>query len=306
MKQILKITIPDILIKQQEINVTVYDDCLASILERDISFDVSKIYQTILNNITSKGITVKGPLGKVFTKVDNRSNIATKLTYSPILAIHNKYSNQPNKDLFNTSDIEFGGKYHNWLVQLDIYPKTIFSISPESLIQMYELGLLVNDDISKKGRDTLNTLRELGPKSKGIVRTVKTVTALATLRENKFYPVNIDFGFVDWLKYLATLRENKFYPVNIGFGFVDWLKYKDYITGFNFNCIEDITDTGKKYMEDNVEEVLESKFYKSNYSSYINYLIPFLPMKLLTVFLTSDNEYVRELAQKRFDELKVD
>ena len=282
MKQILKITIPDILIKQQEINVTVYDDCLASILERDISFDVSKIYQTILNNITSKGITVKGPLGKVFTKVDNRSNIATKLTYSPILAIHNKYSNQPNKDLFNTSDIEFGGKYHNWLVQLDIYPKTIFSISPESLIQMYELGLLVNDDISKKGRDTLNTLRELGPKSKGIVRTVKTVTAL------------------------ATLRENKFYPVNIGFGFVDWLKYKDYITGFNFNCIEDITDTGKKYMEDNVEEVLESKFYKSNYSSYINYLIPFLPMKLLTVFLTSDNEYVRELAQKRFDELKVD
>ena len=282
MKQILKITIPDILIKQQEINVTVYDDCLASILERDISFDVSKIYQTILNNITSKGITVKGPLGKVFTKVDNRSNIATKLTYSPILAIHNKYSNQPNKDLFNTSDIEFGGKYHNWLVQLDIYPKTIFSISPESLIQMYELGLLVNDDISKKGRDTLNTLRELGPKSKGIVRTVKTVTAL------------------------ATLRENKFYPVNIGFGFVDWLKYKDYITGFNFNCIEDITDTGKKYMEDNVEEVLESKFYKSNYSSYINYLIPFLPMKLLTVFLTSDNKYVRELAQKRFDELKVD
>ena len=282
MKQILKITIPDILIKQQEINVTVYDDCLASILERDISFDVSKIYQTILNNITSKGITVKGPLGKVFTKVDNRSNIATKLTYSPILAIHNKYSNQPNKDLFNTSDIEFGGKYHNWLVQLDIYPKTIFSISPESLIQMYELGLLVNDDISKKGRDTLNTLRELGPKSKGIVRTVKTVTTL------------------------ATLRENKFYPVNIGFGFVDWLKYKDYITGFNFNCIEDITDTGKKYMEDNVEEVLESKFYKSNYSSYINYLIPFLPMKLLTVFLTSDNEYVRELAQKRFDELKVD
>ena len=278
--QTLKITIPDILIKEQSINVSIYDDSLASMLEKDISFEVSEIYQTILDNIASKGITVEGPLGDVFTKVDNRSIIETKLTYSPILAIHNKHSNQPNKDLFNTSDIEFGGKYHNWLVQLNIYPKTIFRISPESLIQMYELGLLENDDISKKGGDTLNTLRELGPKSKGIVKTVKTVTSLATLVKNKFYPINISFGFVDWLK------------------------YKNYITGFNIHCIEDITDIGKKYMGDNVEEVLESKFYKSNYSSYINYLVPFLPMKLLPTFISSNNKYVRELAQKRFDELK--
>ena len=219
MKQILKITIPDILIKEQEINVTVCDDCLASILENILSRQVSIVLQKIVDDIASKGITVKGPLGEVHTKVDDRSDVATKLTYSPILAIHNKYSNQPNKDLFNTSDIEFGGKYHNWLVQLNIYPKTIFRISPESLIQMYELGLLENDDISKKGGDTLNTLRELGPKSKGIVNKVKTVTALATLIENKFYPINISFGFVDWLK------------------------YKNYITGFNIHCIEDITDT---------------------------------------------------------------
>ena len=213
MKHILKITIPDILIKEQEINISVFNDGLASMLEKDISFEVSEIYRIILDNISSKGITVKGPLGDVFTKVDNRSIIETKLTYSPILTLYNRYSNQPNKDLFNTSDIEFGGKYHNWLVQLNIDSKTIFSISPESLIQMYELGLLENDDISKKGRVTLNTLRELGPKSKGIVNKVKTVTALATLIENKFYPVNISFGFFDWLK------------------------YKNYITGFNIHCI---------------------------------------------------------------------
>jgi hypothetical protein len=281
MKQTLKITIPDILIKQQEINLDVEDTYLLSTLERDISFAVSKVLQETLNNITSKGIKVKGPLGEVHTKVDNRSNIETRVTDSPILTLWNKATADPTYNyLFSSSEIVFGDKYHSWLVQLNIYPRIIFSMGTASLIQMYELGLLENDDISKKGWDTLNTLRELGPKSKGIVRKVKTVTSLATLVENKFYPVNISFGFVDWLK------------------------YKNYITGFSCQCIEDITDIGRKYMEDNVGEVLESKFYMSNYSNYINYLVPFLSIKLLPTFISSDNKYVRELAQKRFDELK--
>ena len=259
---------------------------------RDVHIQLQGIVNTIYRNNIDKLILENININNKTFKIEYNEFLLQSLYKSIVPTI--EYATLLPKDM----DIKFGSGTHLMLYLLKNFPNWVkkrwnrkWCVKVKTKLELAQAGLVIDEKITEKGLEKLEEITNTGPKfTKYTTKEAYIIKYLLALYKGGNYGLyNNDMLPTFWLEKLGLVA------INLS-------------DGSPPNGFVHTTEEGKKYIANNINKVIDTKYFDKWFNHSTSDIvrkvaIKYLPIDRLPVLLTDDSFIIRDIARERFDEI---